>query len=52
MELRSVIARTVHKYDISLEPGVDYLKLFEEIKDHFTAGVPRCKVKFSRIEPK
>ena len=36
MELRTVIARLVTKFDISLAPGEDGQRLMYETRDHFT----------------
>ncbi|KAL1966197.1 hypothetical protein VTN77DRAFT_4749 [Rasamsonia byssochlamydoides] len=49
MEMRSVIARTVQKYDISFPQGTDFdiQEFLENIKDHFTAGVPELKLVFT-----
>lgn len=50
MELRSVISRMVQKYDIfiSEEEKFDKKAFFDMMKDHFTAGVPRCEVIFKK----
>jgi hypothetical protein len=55
MELRSVIARTVQKYDIwfplSVEKlGFDEEEFFSGIMDHFTIGVPKCELVFRERE--
>lgn len=48
MELRSVIGRMVDKFDIALPnpETFDDKSFFAEIKDHFTAGVPQCEIRF------
>jgi len=48
MELRSVIARTVNDFDISIPNRVsfDEKSFYGNIKDHFTMGVPGCKMQF------
>jgi hypothetical protein len=48
MELRSVISRTVQKYDVFVSDREKFNEkaFFEGVKDHFTAGVPRCQVTF------
>lgn len=50
MEIRSVVARTLHEFDISLPPGEDLVEdaFFAQIKDRFVAGVPKQKVVFTR----
>jgi hypothetical protein len=50
MEMRSVIARTVHDYDISFPEAVkfDEIEFFARVKDHFTAGIPNCELVFRR----
>jgi hypothetical protein len=52
MELRSVIARTVQKYDVCFPEGFDFDEeaFFSEIKDHFTIGVPTCNLVFMARE--
>jgi cytochrome P450 len=50
MEMRSVIARTVQRYDISFPPGrtdFDIQEYLINIKDHFIAGVPELKLVFT-----
>ena len=53
MELRSVISRTVQKYDIFLSEAekFDEKTFFDGVKDHFTAGVLRCGVIFKKRLP-
>lgn len=50
MEMRSVIARTVQRYDISFPQGVkfDIQEFLANIKDRFTAGVPELRLVFTR----
>ncbi|OKL55488.1 hypothetical protein UA08_09188 [Talaromyces atroroseus] len=50
MELRSVVARTVKDYDISFPAGVkfDGKEFFSRIIDHFSTGVPRQDVVFTK----
>jgi len=52
MELRSVIARTVQKYDICFPEGFDFGEetFFAGIMDHFTIGVPKCELVFKERE--
>lgn len=54
MELRSVIARSVQRYDISLPPGSDFdlQEFLSNIKDHFTAGAPPLNLVFTPREKK
>ncbi|KAL4745630.1 hypothetical protein BDW72DRAFT_186361 [Aspergillus terricola var. indicus] len=42
MELRSVVARVAHKFDIAFPPGsnFDANEYFGRIKDHFVSGAP------------
>ncbi|KAH8603050.1 cytochrome P450 monooxygenase-like protein [Bisporella sp. PMI_857] len=48
MELRSVIAKALNRYDISFPEGTNFVfqEYLDNIKDHFTAGVPKQKVVF------
>ncbi|CZR60260.1 related to pisatin demethylase cytochrome P450 [Phialocephala subalpina] len=48
MELRSVVARTVYRYDISLVEGdkFDENVFFAGVKDHFTLGIPKIDLVF------
>ncbi|OJD34098.1 cytochrome p450 monooxygenase [Diplodia corticola] len=50
MEIRSVIARTLHKYDVSLPDGASVTEkgFFEGVKDHFIAGVPKQNLVFTQ----
>lgn len=50
MEIRSVIARTIHAYDVSLPEGelVTEKGFFEGVKDHFIAGVPKQSLTFTK----
>ncbi|KFZ12717.1 hypothetical protein V502_06954 [Pseudogymnoascus sp. VKM F-4520 (FW-2644)] len=50
MELRSVIAKTVCRYDISFPKGAkfDLNEFFLGVKDHFTAGIPEQELVFTR----
>ena len=50
MELRSVISRTIHNHEVSLPKGVEFdeKKYFDGIEDHFTAGIPKCELVFSK----
>jgi len=50
MQMRSVIARTVQRYDILIpdRENFDESTFFEGIKDHITMGVPECQVLFKR----
>jgi hypothetical protein len=50
MELRSVISRTVQKYDVFIpeRENFDENKYFDGIKDHFTMGAPPCKILFQK----
>ena len=51
MELRSVIARTVHEYDVGFPAGQKVVtEYFSRTKDHFVAGAPRQEVVFTRRE--
>ena len=52
MELRSVIAKTVSRYDISIPKDVkfDLNDFFANVKDHFTAGIPLQNLVFTRRE--
>lgn len=45
MELRSVMSMVVNEFDVVLEK-FDEAAYWEVIKDHFTAGAPRCEVNF------
>jgi hypothetical protein len=50
MELRSVIAKAVLSFDVNFPDGTNFNceEYFSNIKDHFTAGVPKQKIVFSR----
>lgn len=50
MELRSVIAKTVCRYDISFPKSAkfDLNEFFLGVKDHFTAGIPEQELVFTR----
>jgi hypothetical protein len=50
MELRSVISRTIHNYEVSLPKEVEFDEkiFFDGIEDHFTAGLPACDLVFSK----
>ncbi|KAL1981812.1 hypothetical protein VTN96DRAFT_2108 [Rasamsonia emersonii] len=50
MELRSVIARTVHAFDIAFPDGTafDPEEYFSRVKDHFVAGAPAQELLFTR----
>lgn len=52
MELRSVIAKVVCRYDISLpkDSKFDLNAFFAGVKDHFTAGIPEQELVFTRRE--
>jgi hypothetical protein len=48
MELRSVIARTLNEFDVSLPEGTSLnLSFFKGIKDHFVAEVPKQDLIFT-----
>lgn len=50
MELRSVIAKTVSRYDINFPKGskFDLSSYFLGVKDHFTAGIPSQELVFTQ----
>ncbi|KAK0644859.1 Tryprostatin B 6-hydroxylase [Lasiodiplodia hormozganensis] len=50
MEIRSVIARTIHDYDVSLPEGQSLTEkgFFDGVKDHFIAGVPKQNLVFTK----
>ena len=49
MELRSVIARTLNEFDVSLPEGTSLdLSFFKDIKDHFVAEVPKQDLVFTK----
>lgn len=50
MELRSVIARTAHEFDIAFPEGIEFdpEKYFGRVKDHFVAGAPAQELVFTR----
>lgn len=50
MEIRSVIARTIHDYDVSLPEGQSLTEkgFFDGVKDHFIAGVPKQSLVFTK----
>lgn len=50
MELRSVIARTIFEFEVLFPQGVEFdqEKFFGGVKDHFTSGVPKCKLVFRK----
>lgn len=52
MELRSVVARAVHRYDIGFPEGAafDCERYFRDFIDHFTTGVPRQELVFTLRE--
>ncbi|KAL4877038.1 cytochrome P450 [Aspergillus karnatakaensis] len=50
MELRSVVARIAHEFDIAFPPGqkFDAEDYFSRIKDHFVSGAPPQELVFTR----
>jgi hypothetical protein len=50
MDLGSVISRAIHNYEVSLlkEVEFDEKEYFDGIEDHFTAGIPKCELVFSK----
>ncbi|KAG9235686.1 putative benzoate 4-monooxygenase cytochrome P450 [Amylocarpus encephaloides] len=50
MELRSVIAKTISKFDVSFPETTEFTlkEFFGNVKDHFTAGLPKTKLVFTR----
>lgn len=52
MELRSVVARTIDRFNVSFPPGVDFKwdAFYSEIKDCFTSGVPNQDLVFSSMQ--
>ncbi|OKL62991.1 hypothetical protein UA08_01789 [Talaromyces atroroseus] len=50
MELRSVVVRVAHKFDIAFprDTVFDPVEYFSRVKDHFVAGAPRQEIVFSR----
>jgi cytochrome P450 len=50
MELRSVVARTVNEFDVSVpdQENFDEKIFYAGIKDHFTSGIPDCQIQFTR----
>lgn len=50
MELRSVVAKTVSRYDINIPEGIkfDIKDFLYDVKDHFTAGIPLQEMVFKR----
>jgi cytochrome P450 len=51
VEMRSVVAHTVHKFDMHLpenvKGGFDMEKFFRQSTDHFTVGLPKIEVVFT-----
>lgn len=52
MELRSVVARVAHEFDIAFLPGSDFdaVDYFGRIKDHFVSGAPPQELVFTKRE--
>jgi cytochrome P450 len=50
MELRSVVARVAHEFDIAFPPGYEFdvEDYFGGIKDHFVSGAPPQDLVFTR----
>ncbi|QGA22244.1 hypothetical protein EYB26_009960 [Talaromyces marneffei] len=50
MELRSVVARVVHEFDVSFPKGVEFdaVNYFDRVKDHFIAGAPKQDMVFTK----
>ena len=46
MELRTVTARLVTRFDLSLAPGEDGHRIFHETKDHFTVDPGHLDITF------
>lgn len=49
MELRTVTARLVTKFDLSLAPGEDGKRLLYSTRDHFTVDPGHVEVVFKEI---
>lgn len=50
MELRSVVARVVHEFDVSFPKGVEFhaVDYFDRVKDYFVAGAPKQEIVFMK----
>lgn len=50
MEIRSVISRTVHEFDIGFPPGTkfDEEEYFSKVKEHFIASAPKQQLVFTK----
>jgi cytochrome P450 len=49
MELRSVVGRVIHEFDVKVPEGFEEVKYWNGIKDHGTAGAPKQDVRFVRV---
>ena len=49
MELRTVTARLINKFDLSLAPGEDGKRITWESIDHFTIDPGHCDIIFKEI---
>jgi cytochrome P450 len=50
MELRSVVARVLHEFDVSFPKGIEFdaINYFDRVKDHFVAGAPKQEIVFTK----
>lgn len=50
MELRSVVGRVVHEFDVVLPEGFVAEEYWEGVREHFTAGPPKQEVMFVKAQ--
>jgi len=49
MEIRSILARTLHEFDVSFPEGVQFdIAFFNGIRDRFVGGVPKQDLVFTK----
>jgi hypothetical protein len=50
MQIRTLVARIVMRFDISFAPGENGAKLVEQSRDHFTLGLEDLNLEFKRAQ--
>lgn len=50
IELRTLTASLLLKYDVSFAPGEDGTRLLTQTKDHFTLGLGKLDLIFKPVE--
>ena len=48
LEIRTLASQLLRKFDVALAPGEDGHRLLEESKDHFTLGMGRLDLVFTK----